>query len=73
MTVSQALYTPKVQFHFQTAGSSNISLLEVCVEISPLDEEAPQGFSLGLKERFAHSHWHGNKSLLKIWGVGIFC
>lgn len=72
MTISQTLYTPKVQFHFQIAGSSNMSLLEACVEIPPLDEEAPQGFSLRLRERFTHSHWHGHKSLLKIWGVGRF-
>lgn len=33
------------------AGSSNKALLEVCVEIPPLAEEAPLGFSSRLRER----------------------
>lgn len=47
---STTLY-PKAQFHFQMAGSSNKALLEVCVEIPPLAEEAPLGFSSRLRER----------------------
>lgn len=51
MTDSQSLYTIKVPSHFLMVESSNIPLLRVCVEILPLSEDAPQGYSSRPSER----------------------
>lgn len=50
MTDSQTLYAIKAQLHFLIAGTFNTPLPGVCMEISPLRGDIPQGHSSRLSK-----------------------